>query len=75
MRGKKAALAKGDTELTHEIGEGKDIISILSEFVVRSVAYIIGDPLAVRANKEAAVEDRLPDDEVLAQMSYVPNHL
>ena len=28
VRGKKAALAKGDTELTHEIGEGKDIMSI-----------------------------------------------
>ena len=29
---KKALLAKGDAALAHEVGEGKDIMSILREF-------------------------------------------
>ena len=34
---KKAALAKGDTGLAHEVGEGKDIMSICCERSVFSV--------------------------------------
>ncbi|KAI0754104.1 cytochrome P450 [Daedaleopsis nitida] len=49
---KKAALKRGDQELLHMVGEGKDIISIM-----------------LRANMSASEEDRLPDDELLAQMS------
>ncbi|KAL7282889.1 hypothetical protein ACG7TL_002304 [Trametes sanguinea] len=47
---KKAAL--GDEGLQHQVGEGKDIMSVL-----------------LRANTKAADEDRLTDDEVVAQVS------
>ncbi|KAI0648492.1 cytochrome P450 [Trametes meyenii] len=52
VNGKKAALEKGDETLKQQVGEGKDIISVL-----------------LRANMAASVEDRLPDDEVVAQVS------
>ncbi|RPD79153.1 cytochrome P450 [Lentinus tigrinus ALCF2SS1-7] len=49
---KKAALEKGDDALKHQIGEGRDIMSIL-----------------LRANVMAAEEDKLPDDELIGQVS------
>ncbi|PIL32248.1 cytochrome P450 [Ganoderma sinense ZZ0214-1] len=49
---KKAALAKGDEALKHEIGEGQDIMSIL-----------------LRENVMASREDKLPDDELIAQIA------
>nr|BAK09536.1 cytochrome P450 [Postia placenta] len=48
---KKAALEKGDGDISQHAGEGKDIISIL-----------------MRANREVAEADRLPEDEVIAQL-------
>ncbi|EKM49762.1 uncharacterized protein PHACADRAFT_131561 [Phanerochaete carnosa HHB-10118-sp] len=50
--GKVAALAQGDDAVVRQIGEGKDIISIL-----------------IRANMDASEEDRLPEEEIIAQMS------
>ncbi|KIP02463.1 hypothetical protein PHLGIDRAFT_26577 [Phlebiopsis gigantea 11061_1 CR5-6] len=52
--GKRKALEKGDEAVVHQIGEGKDIMSIL-----------------MKANMEAAVEDRLSDEELLGQMSLL----
>ncbi|KAI0671637.1 cytochrome P450 [Trametes maxima] len=49
---KKKAIEQGDGALTHRIGEGKDIMSIL-----------------LRANMTASEEDKLPDEELIAQMS------
>lgn len=49
---KKRALSKGDNTVLHQVGEGKDIMSIL-----------------LRANMDASAEDRLPDSELVAQMS------
>ncbi|KZT04037.1 cytochrome P450 [Laetiporus sulphureus 93-53] len=49
---KKAALERGDEDVTHQIGEGKDIMSKL-----------------MQANMAASEEDRLPEDELLGQMS------
>ncbi|KAI0048972.1 cytochrome P450 [Auriscalpium vulgare] len=49
---KKALLDLGDSEMVSQIGEGKDVISIL-----------------LKANTAASAADRLPDDEILAQMS------
>ncbi|OBZ67710.1 hypothetical protein A0H81_12280 [Grifola frondosa] len=49
---KKTALAKGDEALALQVGEGKDIMSIL-----------------LKANMSASTEDRLPEDELIAQMS------
>ncbi|EIM84951.1 cytochrome P450 [Stereum hirsutum FP-91666 SS1] len=49
---KKAALKEGDDAIMHQVGEGKDILSIL-----------------MKANMEVAEEDRLPESEIIAQMS------
>ncbi|KAH7907756.1 cytochrome P450 [Hygrophoropsis aurantiaca] len=49
---KKAALEKGDEAVLQQVGQGKDIMSIL-----------------LRANMAAAEKDRLPDKELLGQMT------
>ncbi|TCD69775.1 cytochrome P450-dit2 [Steccherinum ochraceum] len=49
---KKEAFAAGDEAVTEQVGEGKDIMSIL-----------------LKANMAAAEKDRLPEDELLGQMS------
>ncbi|TBU57392.1 cytochrome P450 [Dichomitus squalens] len=49
---KKEALEKGDDTLQHQIGEGRDIMSIL-----------------LRENMLAKAEDKLPDDELIGQIS------
>ncbi|TCD69776.1 cytochrome P450-dit2 [Steccherinum ochraceum] len=49
---KKAALAAGDEAVLEQVGEGKDILSVL-----------------MKANMVASEEDRLPEDELLGQMS------
>ncbi|TBU37650.1 hypothetical protein BD309DRAFT_599912, partial [Dichomitus squalens] len=49
---KKQALEQGDEAVAHQVGEGKDIMSIL-----------------LKANVEASQEDKLPEEEILAQMS------
>ncbi|EED78841.1 predicted protein [Postia placenta Mad-698-R] len=54
FREKKTALAKGDEATLRQVGEGKDIMSIL-----------------IKANSAASKEDRLPEDELIAQMSLL----
>ncbi|KAI0628763.1 cytochrome P450 [Trametes polyzona] len=49
---KKALLESGDEDLKQQVGEGKDIMSVL-----------------LRANMEASEGDRLPSEEVVAQIS------
>ncbi|KAI8972816.1 cytochrome P450 [Trametes punicea] len=49
---KKSALLSGDEALKQQVGEGKDLISIL-----------------LRANMAASEEDKLPEEELIGQMS------
>ncbi|OBZ67636.1 Docosahexaenoic acid omega-hydroxylase CYP4F3 [Grifola frondosa] len=49
---KKAALQKGDEAILQQVGEGKDIMSIL-----------------LKANMAASADDKLPESELIAQMS------
>ncbi|KAI0955822.1 hypothetical protein AcV7_006385 [Taiwanofungus camphoratus] len=49
---KKAALDQGDEVLAQQVGEGKDIMSLL-----------------IRANRASSLEDKLPEDQLIAQMS------
>ncbi|KAI0718740.1 cytochrome P450 [Cerioporus squamosus] len=51
-KAKRAALEQGDEALKRQLGEGKDLMSIL-----------------LRANLAASVEDRLSEEEVIAQIS------
>ncbi|THH08672.1 hypothetical protein EW145_g2548 [Phellinidium pouzarii] len=52
FREKLVALKQGDEAITRQVGEGKDVMSIL-----------------LKANTSASMEDRLPEDELIAQMS------
>lgn len=67
---KKAAFAKGDTEVVKQVSEGKDILSVLSmsHLLLPSIADRLTSPL-VRANAVADGADRLSDEEVVSQMS------
>ncbi|KAI0365140.1 cytochrome P450 [Pilatotrama ljubarskyi] len=49
---RKAALEKGEEALSHRIGEGKDLMSIL-----------------LKANMVASEEDKLPEEELIGQVS------
>ncbi|KAH9858559.1 cytochrome P450 [Lenzites betulinus] len=49
---KKEALARGDDVIKHQVGEGRDVMSIL-----------------LKNNMLASAEDKLPDEELLAQVS------
>ncbi|EIM87128.1 cytochrome P450 [Stereum hirsutum FP-91666 SS1] len=49
---KKEALEKGDDAVVHQIGEGRDIMSVL-----------------MRSNMDADEDDRLPEHELLSQMT------
>ncbi|KAH9917869.1 cytochrome P450 [Epithele typhae] len=52
IREKRVALEKGDVEMKHRIGEGKDLMSI-----------------CLKANMTAAENERLTDEELIAQVS------
>jgi len=70
LKVKKEALAEGDDAVTRQVGEGKDIMSVLCKkpvlFEVGS-AYDLG--LLVKANLDAPEEDRIPDEDLLGHMS------
>lgn len=65
---KRLALLAGDEALKRQVGEGKDIMSVLCTCMFSSKRAAT-DMVTVRANLEAAPEDRLPEEEVIAQMS------
>lgn len=72
-RGKKEALLGGDEELKRQIGQGKDIMSVLrTSFAIQVLEYTHDAISAVRMNLEAPESERLSEDEVVAQMSSVP---
>lgn len=68
---KKTALEKGDEAVAQQIGEGKDIMSILSNASPSMCGAHRSNGCVVKANMKAGDEDKLPEDEVLGQMSYV----
>ncbi len=69
---KKTALQKGDKALMHQVGEGKDIMSVLCESLSERhiCAYSADRGHAVKSNMNAPRDsEKLPDEELLAQMS------
>ena len=73
---KRAALAGGDEALKQQVGEGKDIMSVLRESFRAPANCSRGmfrSPSApgciVRANMSASEADRLTDEELIAQVS------
>lgn len=43
IKNKKSALLRGDAELTHQVGEGKDIMSLLRECLFSQKYNVIAD--------------------------------
>ena len=70
---KKKALEKGDQAVIHQVGEGKDLLSIMSEYLSALLEYCFIDAmvLLVKTNLEASKEDKLPEEEITAQISLV----
>lgn len=80
IEAKRAALEKGDEAVVQQVGRGKDIMSILrplSPSHSHNVASADTDFFAkVKANMQASEDDRLPEEELIGQMTYVPpSHL
>lgn len=68
---KRAALERGDEGMKQQFGEGKDLMSILRELHGwhRAFSFSLNSSYSVRANMAADAEDRLPDDQLIGQMS------
>lgn len=68
---KKIALARGDEAVMKQVGEGKDIMSILSmsDACAPGLTRLICG--TVKANSMASEADRIPEEELVAQMSSV----
>lgn len=68
---KKKALADGDEALIIKVGQGKDIMSILSNLMLAlSVGLEYSHCLSlVRANMSASKEESLTEEELLGQMT------
>lgn len=71
---KRNAFEKGDEAILYQVGEGRDIMSILSKYhPERDFLFKFNGGahhmLSVKANMQASAEDQLPDEELLGQMS------
>ena len=69
---RKAALESGDDAVKLQIGEGRDIMSILGESPrpsMPSLNHRSTNLVAVRENMHASEGDKLPDEELIAQVS------
>ena len=72
LQSKRAALAAGDEAVSAQIGEGKDIISVLR---VSKLSHLLRTMMltftVVRSQMSAAEEDKMSDKELLGHMSSV----
>ena len=66
---KKSAFEQGDEKTVEQIGRGKDIISILSEYSALLSALTFAHCLLVRANAQTVESERLCEEEVIAQLT------
>ena len=73
---KKRLLELGDDATVRQVGDGKDITSILSAHNA-SRLYIrnLMRSFIVKANTMGPEDDRLSDEELVSQMTYVPSHV
>ena len=72
LQSKRAALVAGDEAVSAQIGEGKDIISVLR---VSKLSHLLRTMMltftVVRSQMSAAEEDKMSDKELLGHMSSV----
>jgi hypothetical protein len=69
IKSRKMALEEGKEAMDRQVGRGKDIISILCEILLLLSFTSSTDATTVQANEQAETQDRLSDEEVLAQIS------
>lgn len=69
LKDKQDAFRRGDEAVAEQVGRGKDIMSILRKTFVSPHRPRSDILHKVKANMQASEEDRLPDEEVLAQIS------
>jgi hypothetical protein len=65
---KKKELEEGDEAVTQQIGQGKDIMSILSAYWLAFFDCGSLNSCIVKANMSASEEDRMSNEELLGQM-------
>lgn len=65
---KVSALKQGDEMILRQVGEGKDVMSILCQCICLCVRRYLSLYHIVKANQSASSADRLPDNELIAQM-------
>lgn len=66
---KKRAFEQGDEKTVEQMGRGKDIISILSEYKFVMLVSACAQYPRVRANEETDESERLSEEEVIAQLT------
>lgn len=66
---KRLALKEGDEAVTQQVGEGKDIMSILSMCSPKPISCVETYRMIVRANMAASESERLTEEELVGQMS------
>lgn len=66
---KKTALEKGDEVMVEQVNQGKDVMSILCMPYFVYADRILTSVLSVKANARSSANDRLADEEMLAQIT------
>ena len=71
LRDKRTAIQSGDQAMIDKVGEGKDIMSILCKLLqLHATRILTSQYFVVRENMKASEADRLPEAQVIGQMSY-----
>jgi hypothetical protein len=68
---KKRTLAAGGDSVNGMIGQGKDIVSLLSMWIFLSFGFDLLICVTVQANEKLPPDQRLGDEELLPQMGQV----
>ncbi len=67
---KRAALRAGDEAVKQQVGEGKDIMSILRKFFLVSISrFNVHTTDIVRSNMSTGSEDKLTEEELVGQIA------
>ena len=71
VQSRKRALEAGGDAMNKQVGRGKDMMSILCKYKFPVIFCFTTKARIVQANERSEARDRLSDEEVVAQISYV----
>ncbi len=66
---KKSTLEKGDEVMVEQVNRGKDVMSLLCMLSFDLADDMLTSVLSVKANARSSANDRLADEEMLAQIT------